>query len=145
MEEDKQGEEQQISKRQKVKQDKKYKKKIAQSQGTICRAEDKPFNEIISQEPTKTMLVTHFGNGDEIDQNVIQDFCAEKGGPLLSLTIFPGINYGHLEFEKLEDAKNMMDTAMDSPNCANIEFPGSDNKERTVVFFYTPFKCSQLK
>mmetsp|Transcript_36966 Transcript_36966/g.56626 ORF Transcript_36966/g.56626 Transcript_36966/m.56626 type:complete len:172 (+) Transcript_36966:264-779(+) len=38
-----------------------------------------------------------------------------------------------------------METGMDSPNCANIEFTESENPSRIVVFFYTPFKCSQLK
>lgn len=34
---------------------------------------------------------------------------------------------------------------MITPNCANISFPGSDNEERIVVFFYTNHKCNQLK
>ena len=34
---------------------------------------------------------------------------------------------------------------MDSPNCANITFPESQNPDRTVVFFYTPLKLSDLK
>jgi hypothetical protein len=60
------------------------------------------------------------------------------------LTIFPGINYGHLEFKNIESASKLME-AMDSPNCANITFPESQNPDRTVVFFYTQLKLSELK
>ena len=38
-----------------------------------------------------------------------------------------------------------MTESMDSPNCANITFPESQNPDRTVVFFYTPLKLSDLK
>ena len=34
---------------------------------------------------------------------------------------------------------------MASTNCANIEFLGSDNVSRVVVFFYTPLRDSDLK
>ena len=39
----------------------------------------------------------------------------------------------------------MMAESMDSPNCANITFPESQNPDRTVVFFYTPLKLTELK
>lgn len=90
------------------------------------------------------MLVTHFGNGDEIDQDILIDFCKSSGGPLKSLNIFPGSNFGHLEFESLSSAKTLM-KSMDNRNCKNLQFSGSENLERTVVFFYTPLKCQELK
>ena len=34
---------------------------------------------------------------------------------------------------------------MVTANCANIAFPGSDNVNRVVVFFYTELACSELK
>jgi hypothetical protein len=34
---------------------------------------------------------------------------------------------------------------MDSANCKNIQFTGSENVDRTVVFFYTTIKCQELK
>jgi hypothetical protein len=49
------------------KMNKKYKKKQQQAQGCILRAENKKYEEIIYDTPTKYMLVTHFGNGDECD------------------------------------------------------------------------------
>ena len=35
--------------------------------------------------------------------------------------------------------------SFDLENCANISFEGSDNPTRTVVFFYTPLACKDLK
>ena len=60
------------------------------------------------------------------------------------MTIFPGSNYGHLEFVNVESATKLL-SVMDAPNCANIKFDGSQNPERTVVFFYTPLKLKELK
>jgi hypothetical protein len=94
------------------------------------------------------MFIAHFGNGSEIDQDVLIEFCSEKGGELANLTIFPGCNYGHVEFKDALSAKKLMTEAMDSPNCANIKFPETENipnTDRVVVFFYTPLKCSELK
>ena len=160
------------SKKAKERQEKKYKKKIAQAQATLLRSEGKKYAELINlnDRPSPCLLITHFGNGDEVDQNVLVDFCKRKGGPLKSLTIFPGINYGHVEFQRVEDAQRLMKVAapedgeqqytgsnaddvqpsseeggMITANCALIDFPGSDNVNRIVVFFYTNFKCHQLK
>jgi alkylated DNA repair protein alkB family protein 8 len=30
-------------------------------------------------------------------------------------------------------------------NCLNLKFEGSGNPDRTVVFYYTPFQCQELK
>ena len=54
------------------------------------------------------MLVTHFGNGDEIDQDILIDFCKSQGVPLKSLNIFPGSNFGHLEFQDVSHAESLM-------------------------------------
>ena len=34
---------------------------------------------------------------------------------------------------------------LEEQNTVNLTFTGSDNPNRTVVFFYTPCECSQLK
>ena len=52
--------------------------------------------------------MTHFGNGDQIDQDVLTNYCLEKGGPLEHLVIFPGANYGHISFKNLESAYRLM-------------------------------------
>ena len=94
------------------------------------------------------MLIAHFGNGSEIDQNVLLEFCEKKGGEIANLTIFPGCNYGHVEFKDLASAQKLMSEVMDTPNCANIKFPETENianTDRVVVFFYTPLKANELK
>ena len=94
------------------------------------------------------MLIAHFGNGSEIDQNVLLEFCAKKGGEIANLTIFPGCNYGHVEFKDLASAEKLMSESLDTPNCANIKFPETENipnTDRVVVFFYTPLKANELK
>jgi len=115
----------------------------------LCRAEDRKFDEIIqkNENPSKFILVAHFGNGDETDQNVLIDFCLKYGGPIESLTIFPGCNYGHIEFKDVNSAQNLMNSeeAMDTPNCASIKFEGASNPDRIVVFFYTLLRSDELR
>ena len=90
--------------------EKKLKKKIAQAQGVIVRAEQKPYEAIIQNHdnPSKYMLVTHFGNGDQVDQDVLLAYFGSCGVTVKQLTIFPGINYGHVEFEDVESAVRLM-------------------------------------
>lgn len=102
-----------MSKKLKEKIEKKFKKKIAQAQAVIVRAEQRDFDQLFSvHEPTQYLLITHFGNGDEIDQSVLHDTLAtsakENGGKLKALTIFPGCNYGHCEFESANTAALVM-------------------------------------
>ena len=135
-----------VSKKQMDREAKKYKKKVAQAQSVLVKAEDRKYEDIIwNKESSKYLFVTHFGNGDEYDQNVLMEFCSEKGGPIRNLTIFPGKNYGHLEFKDVESAEKLLNTAMVVPNCANIKFAGSQNPDRTVVFFYTPMTLAESK
>ena len=35
--------------------------------------------------------------------------------------------------------------AFDAPNCAELQFEGTFNKDRIVVFLYTPLEKGQLK
>ena len=91
------------SKSQGEKEDKKLKRKVQQAISTLCRAEEAKFEEIVTKNVTGNMLVTHFGNGDESDQNVVLTH-AEKFGRVSEITILPGINFGHLKFENPEVA-----------------------------------------
>ena len=64
------------------------------------------------------------------------------------MTIFPGCNYGHVEFKELASAQKLMSESMDTPNCVNMRFPETENipnTDRVVVFFYTPLKANELK
>ena len=96
------------------------------------------------REPSPYLLITHFGNGDERDQDVLHEFCSNHGGPIKSLNIFPGANYGHLEYDDKASAEQLL-ASMEVPNCANIRFEGCENLDRTVVFLYTPLQCMELK
>lgn len=138
--------EQKPSKKSMERLEKKLKKKIAQAQGVIVRAEQKPYEAIIwnHDKPSKYMLVTHFGNGDQVDQDVLQEYFEAKDVSVKQLTIFPGINYGHIEFEDEGNAERLM-KGLEAQNTVNLAFTGSDNPNRTVVFFYTPCECSHLK
>jgi hypothetical protein len=66
---------------------------------------------------------------------VILDF-VKKHGDVKRISIFPGINYGHLEFENVESSIKVM-KAMDEPNVKTLNFYG---KDRYVTFFYTQFE-----
>ena len=56
------------------------------------------------------MFVAHFGNGDEVDQNVIIEAC-EKFGELAEITIIPGNSYGHITFKALSAATALLEAA----------------------------------
>jgi hypothetical protein len=46
---------------------KKTKKKIQQAIGVISRTEERELNDFCCKEPSQTLFVAHFGNGDEAD------------------------------------------------------------------------------
>lgn len=79
------------------------------------------------------MLVAHFGNGDEDDQTLVSQY-AGRFGKLARITIFPGLSYGHLEFESSDAVTSLM-SDMDAQNVKSITHAG---KERHLVFFPTP-------
>lgn len=74
------------------------------------------MEEVVSRDspPTNQFLVAHFGNGDEDDQTLIQEY-ARKFGDIARITIFPGISYGHIEFKE-EAAASKMIADFDSEN-----------------------------
>ena len=86
------------------------------------------------------LLVAHFGNGDEDDQNLIIRYCSQFG-EISKVTIFPGISYGHLEFKEVESAVALM-KSMDSENVKTLI---DDKKERQLVFFFTHLSFDELK
>ena len=56
-----------LSKNQIEKEAKKLKRKQQQAITVLCKAEDKPYDQLVSDQPQKCLFVTHFGNGDEAD------------------------------------------------------------------------------
>lgn len=51
--------------------------------------------------------MTHFGNGDEVDQTLVLDL-ANKFGSVDEITIIPGTNYGHVVLNTTEQAVALM-------------------------------------
>jgi hypothetical protein len=72
-------------------------------------------------------LVAHFGNGDEDDQDVVREY-AQRFGKIASITIFPGIGYGHMEFESIESGEILIKD-LDSDNIKILSASGG-RKER---------------
>ena len=105
------------------------------------KAENQTYEQLMSTEPQAQVFVSHFGNGDEEDQNVIHEYVS-KIGNLIRITIFPGTSYGHLEFASVDDVAKLMQD-MDTPNIKTLKFYGT--KERHVAFFPTPIKFNELK
>lgn len=89
---------------------------------------------------TINALVYHFGNGDEDDQTLVSQYTGQFG-KLARITIFPGLSYGHLEFESSDALNNLM-SDMTAPNVKSITHAG---KERHLVFFPTPLGFKDLK
>ena len=76
----------------------------------MIKAEQRPMESLVTPKEgavTPRFLVAHFGNGDEDDQTLIQSY-ASQFGKLNSITIFPGISYGHIEFSDPESGARMM-------------------------------------
>ena len=90
-------EENKISKSQLDRSTKKLKNRTKQAITVLCKAEDLPYEQLFSQEPTTNMFVAHFGNGDEADQELVLSYVKEKAGndAFKEITILPGTNYGH--------------------------------------------------
>lgn len=123
---------------------KKLKRKIQQAISTIQRAEDCPMERLVTSEPTKYCLITHSGCGDAADQTLVSDFCSQFD-ERVQVTIFPGINYGHLAFSEEQHLQTLF---------SSIEFEVPDKSMgahlmpetlRCLVFLKTKFACSELR
>ena len=63
------------SKKQIERESKKLKNKTKQAITVLCKSEDLTFEKLVSlNEATGMMFVTHFGNGDEADQDIILQY-----------------------------------------------------------------------
>ena len=118
----------------------------------MLKAEEKQFEELISLVPTQDLLITHFGNGDETDQDVLHQLLTEKatslGGSLKRLTIFPGKSHGHCLLDSADTAEKLMRPnaeggLLDCANCADVEFPGTLAPNRVVALFYSKLRLEQ--
>ena len=95
----------------------------------MCKAEDKPYEELIVDGPSKRMFVTHFGNGDESDQDLVIKYVKEQGCMVEAITIIPGNNYGLVVLGDEKESQIILESLMDK----NATLYG----KRTLVFFCT--------
>ena len=85
------------------------------------------------------MFVSHYGNGDEADQELVLDYVREHAGAdaVTEITILPGIAYGHLVLRSVEQSRAVMESLMEK----NATITG----KRVLSFFYTTLLKDDLK
>ena len=105
----------------------------------LCKAEDKSYEELFSDQPTPQMFVSHYGNGDEADQTLVLNYIREVAGPdsVRRITILPGISYGHVQMDSAELSQLVMSSLMEK----NATLCG----KRVISFFYTTLEKEDLK
>lgn len=92
--------------KQNKKDEKKAGKKMAKAVNVIQFHEKKSVPELFNDTPSRYLWIYHFGNGDEDDQKGLNEFFAAFGP--CKVYIFPGISYGYVAFENVEDAQKLV-------------------------------------
>jgi hypothetical protein len=90
-----------LSKTQKQKIEKKTNKKMAKAVNVIQHHEKKSIEQLFTTKISNYLWVYHFGNGDEDDQIGLYKHFSQFGP--CKVYVFPGISYGYLEFENIEN------------------------------------------
>ena len=129
-----------ISKKSQKRLAKKMNRKLAQGISALVKAEKKEATKMISDTPTKNLFCFYFGNGDEEDQTVLLDFCS-KFGTITKITLFPGLNYGFVEFETVQIAIDLINS-LTNKQFIDLKFYG---KDRTCFFQYSKLEYDQLE
>ena len=85
------------------------------------------------------MFVTHFGNGDEDDQELVLSYVSEQvgQGSVTEITILPGMNYGHITLATPEQGSAVLKSLMEQ----NATLCG----KRVLAFFFTNLRKQDLK
>ena len=83
------------------------------------------------------MFVTHFGNGDEADQDLVIKYIREQGCTVEAITIIPGNNYGLVVLGSAQESQTILKSLMDT-NATIYE-------KRTLVFFCTNLAKDQMR
>jgi hypothetical protein len=68
------------------------------------------LSEFCSKTPTRNLLVSHFGNGDEDDQNNVLRAC-EVFGEVEEITIIPGASVGLVVFKDVSSSEALFAAA----------------------------------
>jgi hypothetical protein len=133
-------------------------KKLGQGLKTLSNQEKKKIDDFISNEPTATVLVLYFGNGQEEDYSSLDKdirLFSPKGlgaEENWNLDVFPGFMHGFIEFKdatlssefmgQLEDVRYGCLTKL-REIVYKTEF--SDEKMRYTFFFYSKLEKCQYE
>lgn len=110
---------------------------------TLCRGEDLKFEQLSKEQPTGLMFITHFGNGDELDQELILKVLTQFGS-VLSLTVLPGTNYAHAQMASADEAARVFQWVEEqSAEAKQTNVLQVDT--RFLVFFHTEITRDKLK
>jgi len=129
-----------LSKKAQKKIAKKRDRKCKQAMHVITQTEGKKFDEIISETPTRNLIVAHFGNGDQHDQDVLFEIFAEYG-EIEHLFLFPAMDYGMLCFKDVESAQK----AVEGSTNGSYEGKLGESGTRYIFVWYSQLEYHQLK
>ncbi|CAI2387862.1 unnamed protein product [Moneuplotes crassus] len=128
-----------VSKNEQKRIHKKLNRRLAQGISALIRAENNSKEDLISNVPTNKLFVFHFGNGDEEDQRVLMDY-SKNYGPINTISLFPGLNFGFIEYPKVQHAKMLMDNLYNK-KFVDLKFY---DKYRTCCFQYSKVEYEDL-
>ena len=115
----------------------KLNKKLSQGFKTLTKNEQRPVEELITEEPTDTLVVLHFGLGCEDDYSTLTQFLKDKGS--YKLEIHAGYPYGTVKFGSQSEAEIFIQSVTQKlgdkvANSVELNYGG---KVRNTFFFYT--------
>ncbi|CAD8149645.1 unnamed protein product [Paramecium octaurelia] len=112
----------------------KLNKKLAIAIAALTKSEKKPFDQLVTQEPTNKLIAVHFGVGDQDDYDTICNYVKQFGQN--KIMIYPVRNYAFIEFQNIQQSLQLTQSLQIFENIkfANLKY---QNKERATMFFYT--------
>jgi alkylated DNA repair protein alkB family protein 8 len=122
----------------------KLNKKLSQGIKTLTKNEGKSIDELITDEPTETLIVLHFGLGSEEDFSTLTEYLEDKGN--CKLEIHPGYPYGTLKFESQQLASDLVESITKkvenkAANSVELNYSG---KIRNTFFFFTKLQPQEI-
>lgn len=125
-------------------------KKVTKGIQTLVKTEKKTYEDLISQTCSKTLIVLHFGLGEEIDFSTISNFLKSLGMKF-RLEVYPGYSYGAVKFETDEDCQLLMKrckvfTENKDAHGIELNFDSATkkNQERFIFFLYSKLELNEF-
>ena len=150
---------------------KKEQKKLAKAVSIILHHEKQDIANLFSSNPTKNLFVYHFGNGDEIDQQIIKEHL-NAFDPNNKVYIFPGISFGFIQLSNINAGEALFSNRLNkddglnkelvymnfniilksnqitlskSENSDDVDKDVEDSKIRNVNYFFTALDYEAIK